>query len=109
MLVREVSVNDSVYVFTLTDQIIGQVNRLRNLYDLAYSDPESFEHISAEIAGVVSNISEAVEPRASDNDLDGVLQEIMRIVDNRKAEVEKLSRKRRIQRKTGRKTRRRSR
>lgn len=105
MLVREVNVNSSVYVFTLTDQIIGQVNRLKNLYDVAYSDPESFEHISSEIAEVVSNISQAVEPRASDNDLDGVLQEIMRVVDNRKAEVEKLSRKRKVRRKTRRKAR----
>lgn len=104
MLVREVNVNGSVYVFTLTDQIIGQVNHLKRLYDVAYSDPESFESISSEIAEVVSNISQAVDPRASDNDLDGVLQEIIRTVDNRKAEVEKLSRKARI-RKTRRKAR----
>lgn len=95
MIVKEVSVNGNAYKFTLTDQIIGQVDRLKMLYASAYEDPEGFEEISSEIADVISDISGAVEPRASDSDMDGVVQEMIRTLDNRKAELEKqLHRKR---------------
>ena len=96
MLIKVVRVNGSSYKFTLTDPIISQVNRLRTLYDSAYVDPEGFEQISAEIAEVVSDISQAVEPRASDSDLDGVIQEIILTVDKHEAERDnQLSRRRR--------------
>ena len=32
MIVKEVSVNGNAYKFTLTDQVIGQVDRLKMLY-----------------------------------------------------------------------------
>lgn len=89
MIVKEVDINGSSYKFTLTDQILGHVNRLKELYNLAYDDPEGFEQISSEIAGTVSEIAVSIEPPASDNDLDGVIQEIIRTVDNRKAEMDK--------------------
>lgn len=95
MIDKEVSVNGNTYRFILTDQVIGQVDRLRTLYASAYEDPEGFEQISSEIADVISDISGAVEPRASDSDMDGVVQEMIRTLDNRKAELEKqLHRKR---------------
>lgn len=89
MIAKEVSVNGSTYTFTLTDQVIGQVDRLKALYAYAYEDPEEFEQISAEISDIISNISEAIEPRASDGDMNDIIQEIIATVDNRKAEVEK--------------------
>lgn len=99
MIVKEVEVNGSLYKFTLTGQVLSQVDRLKNLYSQAYDDPEAFEQISSDIAGTISNIAAAIEPPASDNDLDGVIQEIITTVDNRKAEMNKqVTRKRRRKR-----------
>lgn len=101
MIVKEVEVNGSLYKFTLTGQVLSQVDRLKNLYSQAYDDPEAFEQISSDIAGTISNIAAAIEPPASDNDLDGVIQEVITTVDNRKAEMNKqVTRKRRRKRTT---------
>lgn len=89
MIIKEVEVNGHSYKFTLTNQILAQVDRLKELYSSAYDDPEGFEQISSEIAAAISDIAVAIEPPASDNDLDGVIQEIIRTVDDRKAELEK--------------------
>lgn len=95
MIVKEVEVNGSSYKFTLTSQVLSQVDKLKSLYGLAYDDPEAFEQISADIANTVSDIAVAIEPPASDNDLDGVIQEIIRTADNRKAEIDnQITRKR---------------
>lgn len=99
MIVKEVEVNGSLYKFTLTGQVLSQVDRLKDLYSQAYDDPEAFEQISSDIAGTISNIAVAIEPPASDNDLDGVIQEIISTADNRKAEMNKqVTRKRRRKR-----------
>ena len=95
MIVKEVTVNGSTYKFTLTDSVISQVDRLKALYESAYEDPESFEEISAEISSVISEISGCIEPQTLDDDLDGMVQEIITTVNSRRAEVEsQLQRKR---------------
>jgi len=43
MSAKEFDVNGTDYSITLTDQVIGHVNNLKNLYNAAYEDPESFE------------------------------------------------------------------
>ena len=85
MIVNEISVNGSVYKFALTNQLIAQVDSLKQLYESAYEDPEGFEEISSRISDVVSEIAESIEPMASDEDLDGVVQTIIKTVDNLKA------------------------
>ena len=89
MISKLIDVNGTQFRLTLTDQIIQQVNNLKNLYNAAYEDPESFEEISAEISGTIKEIATAVQPPASDSDLDGLIQEIIRVVDNKAAEMEK--------------------
>lgn len=89
MISKLIEVNGIEFRLTLTDQVIGQVNNLKNLYNVAYEDPESFEEVSAEISSTINDIATAVEPQASDSDLDGLIQEIIRVVDNKAAEVEK--------------------
>jgi len=89
MSTKEIEVNGTDFRVTLTDQIINQVNSLKSLYNAAYEDPESFEEVSAEISSTINDIADAVEPRASDNDLDGLIQEIIKVVDNKAAEIEK--------------------
>jgi len=86
---KEIEVNGTGFRIILTDQIINQVNSLKSLYSTAYEDPESFEQVSSEISNTINDIADAVEPRASDNDLDGLIQEIIKVVDDKSAEIEK--------------------
>jgi len=89
MSTKEIEVNGTDFRVTLTDQIINQVNSLKSLYNTAYEDPESFEQVSAEISSTINDIADSVEPRASDSDLDGLIQEIIKVVDNKAAQIEK--------------------
>ncbi len=86
---REFEVNGTDYKVVLTDQIIGHVNNLKNLYNVSYEDPESFEDVSAEISSTINEIASNVEPQAEDSDLDGLIQEIIKAVDNKAAQIEK--------------------
>lgn len=86
---KEFDVNGTDYRIVLTDQVIGQINNLKNLYNAAYEDPESFEDVSAEISSTINEIASNVEPEAEDSDLDGIIQEIIKAVDNKAAEIEK--------------------
>ncbi len=86
---KEIEVNGTSFRLTLTDQVASQVNNLKSLYATAYEDPESFEDVSAEISSTINQIAEAVEPNATDSDLDGLIQEIIKVVENKEAEVEK--------------------
>lgn len=87
MITKTVEVNGTEFRLTLTDQVISQVNNLKNLYNAAYEDPESFEEVSAEISSTINEIATAAEPEASDSDLDGLIQEIIKVVDNKAAEM----------------------
>lgn len=86
---KEIDVNGTSFRLMLTDQVVSQVNNLKNLYAAAYEDPESFEQVSAEISSTINEIAESVEPSASDSDLDGLIQEIIKVVENKEAEIEK--------------------
>ena len=85
---KEFEVNGTDYKIILTDQVIGQVNNLKNLYNTAYEDPESFEDVSAEISSTINQIAETVEPDAEDSDLDGLIQEIIKAVENKATQIE---------------------
>jgi hypothetical protein len=89
MSAKEVDVNGTEYRIILTEQVIGHVNNLKNLYNAAYEDPESFEDVSAEISNTINEIASTVEPEADDSDLDGLIQEIIKAVDNKAEEIEK--------------------
>ena len=86
---KEFDVNGTNYSITISDQIIANINNLKNLYNAAYEDPESFEDVSAEISNTITEIASTVEPEVEDSDLDGLIQKIMKIVDNKAAEIEK--------------------
>jgi len=89
MSARQVDVNGTEYRIIITEQVIGNVNNLKNLYNAAYEDPESFEDVSAEISNTINEIVDTVEPKAEDSDLDGLIQEIIQAVDNKAKEIEK--------------------
>jgi hypothetical protein len=86
---KEFEVNGTDYKVVLTDQVIGQVNSLKDLYNTAYEDPESFEDVSAEISNTINEIASNVEPPAEDSDLDGLIQEIIKAVDTKASEIVK--------------------
>ncbi len=84
---KEIEVNGTSFRLIITDQVTNQVNNLKNLYATAYEDPESFEEVSAEISSTINEISEAVEPNSSDSDFDGLIQEIIKVVENKEAAI----------------------
>lgn len=86
---KEFEVNGTDYRIMLTEQVIGHVNNLKNLYNVAYEDPESFEDVSAEISNTINEIASTVEPTAEDSDLDGLIQEIIKAVENKADAIEK--------------------
>ena len=86
---KEFDINGTDYTITITEQVIGHVNNLKNLYNAAYEDPESFEDVSAEISNTINEIASTVEPEAEDSDLDGLIQEIIKAVDHKAEEIEK--------------------
>ncbi len=89
MSTKEFEVNGTGFRVILTDQIINQVNDLKSLYSANYDDPESFEQVGAETSSIINDIADAVEPRPSDNDLHELIEEIMKVVDSKAAEIEK--------------------
>ena len=89
MSAKEFEVNGTDYRIVLTEQVIGHVNNLKNLYNAAYEDPESFDDVSTEISSTINEIASTVEPQAEDSDLDGIIQEIIKAVENKAEEIEK--------------------
>ena len=104
MITKEIQVNGIVFRLTLTDPIINQVKNLKSLYNTAYEDSESFEQLSTEISSVIQEISTAIEPKADDTHLDSLIQEIIKTVDDKTAEIKNISSEK-IGRKTTRKSR----
>lgn len=89
MITKQIELNGISFRLVLTDQIINQVNNLKDLYSAAYEDPESFEQVSAQISSTINEIATAAEPKVSDSDLDGLIQEVIKVVENKEAEIEK--------------------
>jgi len=89
VITKTVEANGTEFRVTLTDQIINQVNSLKDLYNAAYEDPESFEQVSSEISSTIQDIATAVDPEPSGSDLDDLIQEIIRVVDSKAAEMQK--------------------
>ena len=75
---KEFDVNGTDYKIVITEQVISHVNNLKDLYNAAYEDPESFEDVSSEISDTIKEIASTVEPDAEDSDLDGIIQVIIK-------------------------------
>jgi len=105
MITKEIQVGGVTFRLNLTDPIITQVKHLKSLYNTAYEDPESFDQISTEISSTIQDISTAIEPKADDTHLDSLIQEIIKTVDEKTAEINKISNER-ISKKTTKKSKR---
>ena len=88
MISQEIAINGKKYRITLTDQVLSDVRRLKALYNAAYEDPESFDEVSSAISNTITQIAGAVEPEVSDSDLDGLIQSVMKAVDEKSKETE---------------------
>jgi hypothetical protein len=88
MISQEITINGKKYRLTLTDQALSDVRRLKALYNAAYEDPESFDEVSSAISNTITQIAAAVEPEVSDSDLDGLIQAVMKAVDEKSKETE---------------------
>lgn len=88
MISQEITLNGKKYRLTLTDQVLSDVRRLKALYNAAYEDPESFEEVSSAISDTINQIASSVEPQVSDADLDGLIQAVMKAVDEKNKETE---------------------
>ena len=91
MITKEIEIDGEKFRLTLTDQIINHVNNLKSLYNTAYEDSESFEQVSAEISSAIQEISKAVEPKPNDSHLDNLIQQVIKIVDDKKEQIDKQS------------------
>jgi len=103
MIIKEIDIRGEKFRLMLTEQIISQVNNLKTLYSTAYDDPESFEQVSAEISSIIQEISNAVEPKPSDSHLDNLIQQVIKIVDDKKEEVDKQSKEKPVTKKSAKK------
>ena len=93
MISQEITVNGKKFRLTMTDQLLMDVRRLKALYNAAYEDPESFEEVSSAISNTINQIATAVEPPVSDSDLDGMIQSIMKAVDEKAKETDEVKTK----------------
>ena len=87
MIIKEIDIRGEKFRLMLTEQIINQVNNLKTLYSAAYDDPESFEHVSAEISSTIQEISNAVEPKPDSSHLDDLIQQVIKTVDDKTKEA----------------------
>ena len=87
MITQEITVNGKKFNLRLTDQSIMDARRLKALYHAAYEDPESFEEVSSAISNTITQLATSAEPEVSDSDLDGVIQAIMKVVEEKAKEV----------------------
>ena len=87
MIIKEIDISGEKFRLMLTEQIINQVHNLKTLYSAAYDDPESFEHVSAEISSTIQEISNAVEPKPASYHLDDLIQQIIKSVDDKTQEA----------------------
>ncbi len=88
MISQEIMVNGKKFRLLLTDQLMMDARRLKALYNAAYEDPESFEEVSSAISNTITQLATAVEPMVSDSDLDGVIQAIMKVVEEKAKETD---------------------
>ena len=88
-LSQHLVIRNSLRLLLLINRLLNQVDNLKALYATAAEDPESFEQVSSEISSTINQIAAAVTPEISDGNLDGLIQEVFKAVDDKKSEVEK--------------------
>ena len=80
MVKEKIKVNNNAYNVTLNDQTQMFAMRLRRLYQQTYTDVDSFDEVSSEISTTVNNLlKHAVSPEVKEDDMDGVIQQLLKM------------------------------
>jgi hypothetical protein len=81
----KIQVNDHTYLVALNEQTQMYARKLRGLYQQGYSDVDSFDEVSSEISNTVNNLlKRSVTPEVREEDMDGVIQHLLKAVDKAK-------------------------
>jgi mannitol-1-phosphate/altronate dehydrogenase len=84
----EIKVNNHTYSVALNEQTQMYTRKLRGLYQQDYSDVDSFDEISSEISNTVNNLlKRSVSPEVREEDMDGVIQHLLKGVDKAKKKL----------------------
>jgi len=80
MIKEKIKVNNHNYNVTMSEQTQMYAMKLRRLYQQSYSDMDSFGEVSTEISSTVNNLlKHAVTPEVKEDDMDGVIQQVLRM------------------------------
>ena len=80
MIKEKIKVNNRNYSVTINEQTQMYTMRLRRLYQQSYNDMDSFDEVSSEISSTVSNLlKHAVSPEVREDDMDGVIQQLLKM------------------------------
>jgi hypothetical protein len=80
MIKEKIKVNNHNYNVTMSEQTQMYAMKLRRLYQQSYSDVDSFGEVSTEISSTVNNLlKHAVTPEVKEYDMDGVIQQVLRM------------------------------
>jgi hypothetical protein len=82
MIEENIKVNSRIYKVTVNDQTQMYAARLRKLYQQTYNDMDSYEEVSSETSTTVNNLlNHAVSPDVKEEDMDGVIHQVLKIFD----------------------------
>jgi hypothetical protein len=84
----KIKVNNHLYSVALNEQTQMYARKLRGLYQQGYNDVDSFDEVSSEISNTVNNLlKRSVSPEVREEDMDGVVQHLLKVVDKAKKNI----------------------
>lgn len=90
MIEQNIKVNSRSYKVTVNERTQMYAARLRKLYQQTYTDVDSFDEVSSETSTTVTNLlNHAVFPDVKEEDMDGVIQQVLKILDKSVQKTEK--------------------
>ena len=82
MIEENIKVNSRTYRVTVNEQTQMYAARLRRLYQQTFNDMDSYDEVSSETSSTVNNLlNHAVYPDVKEEDMDGVIQQLLKIFD----------------------------
>jgi len=82
--VKNIIVNNREYAITLNDQTQLNAMKLRRLYQVSYSDMDSFDEVSSEISTTINSLlKRSVTPEVLEEDMDGTIQQILKMYEKK--------------------------
>jgi hypothetical protein len=90
MIEENIKVNSRTYKVTVNERTQMYAARLRKLYQQTYTDMDSYDEVSSETSTTVNNLlNHAIFPDVREEDMDGVIQQVLKIFDKLIQKTEK--------------------